>query len=400
MESSISLLPRPGVVDHAQHHSPQHRSDNSLCCCTFPTTPAALLSQVPHADSTLHLGARVLLLCAPAITAVQAAAALQLSVRPAWLSSFLAASQPKLQQLDAAQLASLASSLATLSTTAAPAGASSSSSSSSSKHQEQKQGQRFKVSGAWVKAWMDCSKQCLSELQGKIRDQEKQQLQAAQEAAAAAAAADGAAAAADGGAADAPKAAPKADQAAAAAKPRSKPAAAPGALIGQLALAALELGVLSKPAAAAAADGGVQQQQGPSATPAERISWIASLAAATATAAAAVSSEALDAAAASQILGALTAQQQEQPGLLQQLDVHFRQHAGSNGSNASYVLSIVAAVAAAAKGNMAMSGSDVLLRLMRALVVFGVQPGTALGLLKAAAEAAWLCLTSWFRFTN
>jgi hypothetical protein len=326
---------------------------------------------------------------------VQAASALHLSPRPAWLSSFLAASQPKLQHLDAAQLASLASAVAAL----AAAASSSSSSSSNRREQGSKQQQQgetvgVKVSGSWIKAWMECSKQRLSELQTTLREQE-------QAAAAAAAAAEAAAADGTGAAEGEKEGEPAGGKAAAAGKVKTAPTAAaaavaPGALIGQLALAAVELGVLSKPPTVAAAagkgpTGGVLPQSfGPST--AERISWVAALAAAAATAAAAVKSKALNAAAASQILAALAAQQQEQPGLLLQLDAQFRQQAGSSGSNASYVLSIVAAVAAAAKGSMWSGGSEVLMRLLRAMVTFGVQPGRCFALLWGCPRFCYVAL--------
>jgi hypothetical protein len=309
---------------------------------------------------------------------LQAAAALRLSPRPAWLSRFLAASQPKLQHLDAAQLANLAAAVAALSS-------SSRTNERGPKQQQQQQQQQGehggRVSSSWVRVWMECSKQRLVELQAEIRTQEQTAT-----AAAAAAVADTTTAA--GGEEGQPGKAPAEQSAAVNLKPDkaavaaavTAATAAPGVLIGQLALAAVELGVLSKPPAAAAAAGGkgsnggvLPQSFGP--TTAERLSWIATFSAAAATAAAAVKSKALDAAAASEILYALTAQQQEQPGLLQQLDAQFRQQAGSSGSNASYVLSILAAVAAAAKSSMWIGGAQVLMRLLRAMVLFGVQPG-------------------------
>lgn len=283
---------------------------------------------------------------------LQAAATLQLKPRPIWLATFLEASQPKLQHLDAQQLASLASAVAALSASAAAPG--------SSKEQKQRDS-GARVSGSWVKVWMDCSKLRLSELQKNIREQEQQQ--AKQEAAANPS---------DGTPAEAAQKGGKA--ATAAASVAANPA--PGVLIGQLALSAVELGVLSKPlpatAAKSSAGGVLPQSFGP--TTAERVAWIAALAAAAATAAAAVRTKALNAASASQILSALTAQQQEQPGLLQQLDAQFKQQAGSS-SGASYVLSVVAAVASAAKGSMWSGGWEVLVRLLWAMLVFGVQPG-------------------------
>jgi hypothetical protein len=287
---------------------------------------------------------------------LQAAATLQLKPRPIWLASFLEASQPKLQHLDAQQLASLASAVATLSASAAAPGTS---------KEQQPRDSGARVSGSWVKVWMDCSKLRLSELQQSIREQEQEQ--AKQAAAAAADASDGTPA----------EAAQEKGGKAVAAAAGVAASPAPGVLIGQLALSAVELGVLSKPlpiatAAKGSAGGVLPQSFGP--TTAERVAWVAALAAAAATAAAAVRTKALNAASASQILSALTAQQQEQPGLLQQLDAQFKQQAGSN-SAASYVLSVVAAVASAAKGSMWSGGWEVLVRLLRAMMVFGVQPG-------------------------
>jgi hypothetical protein len=286
---------------------------------------------------------------------LQAASALRLALRPAWLSSFLQAAQPKLRHLDSRQLAGMATSVATLMSTASSADAAAAK-------------VPARVTQSWVKHWTDCSHQQLVRIAGEaaqvaIEPQCRQ-----------------------GVAED--------DTAEAVATSTASAAAA----VGQLGVAAVLVNVIGQQAATPAAVECSGAGKIPAAAEPDRQAWAqayitaaaalaeAVTAASKATAAAASDDEAepghpivscLDAAAASDIVYGLTQLQLYHPELVQLLQ---QQQQG-----VSSVPATLAAVAAAAAGSLQGARSAVLMRLVKGWLSVGAIPAPVWQLELAAA---------------
>jgi hypothetical protein len=278
---------------------------------------------------------------------VQAAAALRLSPRPAWLSSFQAASQPKLVHLNPKQLAAMAAALAATIATAAAAGASPSAAAAGAQAAK-----GVRLSPAWLKSWMECAQQQLQQLTAALQQKGSSQISDT--------------------AADATS-----NQPPAAAAGFGASAASSGAAIGQLAVASVQLGALQPPVTADVSKPGFSGGPlGPGPAESDRLAFAAALVAAAVaagSASTAAGGSVLDATSASDIAFALTELKVQQPGLVLKL-----QDAAKSKSKLAAGLSVagsLAAVAAAAGGSMSGSSSSVLMRLVRGVVAAEAQPG-------------------------
>jgi hypothetical protein len=162
--------------------------------------------------------------------------------------------------------------------------------------------------------------------------------------------------------------------AAAAGFDKSKPS--PGAEIGQLAVAAVQLGALQPPVISDVSKGSGFSGGllGPGPAESARLDFAAALVAAAGSVAAAGTGAALDAASASDIAFALTELKVQQPGLVLKLQEAAKKEKSNAGMT---VAGSLAAVAAAAAGSMSGSSSSVLMRLVRGVVAAESQPGKA-----------------------
>jgi hypothetical protein len=153
---------------------------------------------------------------------------------------------------------------------------------------------------------------------------------------------------------------------------KSKPS--PGAAIGQLAVAAVQLGALQPLVIADVSKGSGFSggPLGPGPSESDRLDFAAALVAAAGSAATAASVAALDAASASDTAFALTELKVQHPGLLLKLQEAEKKKGSATGLSVGGSL---AAVTAAAAGSMSGSSSSVLMRLVRAVVAAEAQPG-------------------------
>jgi hypothetical protein len=150
----------------------------------------------------------------------------------------------------------------------------------------------------------------------------------------------------------------------------------PGAEIGQLAVAAVQLGALQPPVITDVSKGSGFSgwPLGPGPAESDRLDFAAALVAAAGSSAAAGTSAALDAASASDIAFALTELKVQQPGLVLKLQDAAKKESNISATGRS-VAGSLAAVAAAATGSMSGSSSSVLMRLVRGVVAAEAQPG-------------------------